>query len=80
MTLAVCVRQADRSGWQSTTICEIGHGRIEIRILTSSTELTNYFAREWPGIAQVFRLEHLILEKGGTSHFCGVWTDQQSSQ
>jgi len=56
--------QADRSGWQSATTCHKGHGRIETRLLTTSTDMHDYFAREWPGIAQVFRLERIVREKG----------------
>jgi predicted transposase YbfD/YdcC len=32
-----------------------GHGRLELRELTASAELTDY--SDWPGLAQVFRLE-----------------------
>ncbi len=35
-----------------------GHGRREKRTLWVSTELNNYL--DWPGIAQVFRLERII--------------------
>jgi predicted transposase YbfD/YdcC len=56
--------EADRSDWQSTTTCEKGHGRLEKRTLTTSTGLTDYFAKQWPGIAQVFRLERSVSEKG----------------
>src|SRR5579871_4246981 len=34
---------------------ELGHGRIEVRTLTSSAALVGYL--DWPGLAQVFRLE-----------------------
>ncbi len=56
--------QADRAGWQSNTTCEKGHGRLEKRTLTASTDLTDYFTTQWPGIAQVFRLERSVSEKG----------------
>jgi predicted transposase YbfD/YdcC len=37
-----------------------GHGRREVRELTASAELTGY--SDWPGLAQVFRLERQRLE------------------
>lgn len=37
-----------------------GHGRREVRQLTTSAELTGY--SDWPGLAQVFRLERQRLE------------------
>jgi hypothetical protein len=55
---------ADRSTWLSATTCEKGRGRIEIRTLAASTDLNEYFARDWRGIAQVFRLERTVIEKG----------------
>ncbi len=55
---------ADRSTWRSATTREKGHGRIEIRTPVASTDLNEYFARDWRGIAQVFRLERTVIEKG----------------
>lgn len=52
--------QADRTQWQSTTTCEKGHGRLERRTMTTSTELSDYFHQEWEGIAQVFHLQRTI--------------------
>ena len=43
---------------------DLGHGRIEQRWLQTSDILTGY--SDWPGLAQVFRLErHVILKKTG---------------
>ena len=43
---------------------DLGHGRIEQRWLQTSTILAGY--SDWPGLAQVFRLErHVILKKTG---------------
>lgn len=50
--------EADRTTWCSASTCEKRHGRLEMRTLVASRDLTDYFAREWPGIAQVFR--HLV--------------------
>jgi DDE_Tnp_1-associated/Transposase DDE domain len=44
-----------------------GHGRQdEVRHLTASTDLTAYL--DWPGLAQVFRLERTWCEHGKTKH------------
>jgi len=43
-----------------------GHGRIEERILTVSSQLTDFL--EWPGLEQVFKLErHFTYLKSGQS-------------
>jgi predicted transposase YbfD/YdcC len=41
--------------FQSAMSHDKGHGRLEERILTSSTLLNDYL--DWPGVAQVFKLE-----------------------
>jgi len=44
---------------------ERGHGRQdEVRHLVASTDLTDYL--DWPGVAQVFRLERTWRERGAT--------------
>lgn len=59
--------QADRSGWQSAKSCDKGHGRLEIREITTSSELNSFFERDWQDIAQVFRLQRTVTRKGKTS-------------
>ena len=46
--------------WSDKTT-DIGHGRIEERILTSSDELKGY--SDWPGLHQVFELTRTIVTK-----------------
>jgi predicted transposase YbfD/YdcC len=58
--------QADRSDWQSAQSCSKGHGRLERREITTSTELNSFFERDWQGIEQVFRLERNVTRKGET--------------
>ncbi len=49
----------------SITTLDVGHGRIEQRTLTTSAALVGY--SDWPGLAQVFRLQrHVITKKRGT--------------
>lgn len=57
-------RQADRSDWQSAQSCSKGHGRLERREITTSTQLNSFFERDWQGIEQVFRLERNVTRKG----------------
>jgi hypothetical protein len=72
--------EADRSGWQSNTTCEKGHGRLEKRTLTASTDLTDYFTNQWPGIAQVFRLERSESRERATPLVRRLWLHQSLSQ
>ncbi len=59
---------ADRRHWQTATTCEKGHGRLERRTITS-TELSDYFHREWEGIAQVFQVARTTtVVKQGEPH------------
>jgi predicted transposase YbfD/YdcC len=44
---------------------DVGHGRIEQRRLTSSTALVGY--NDWPGLAQVFRIERHVTMKASAA-------------
>lgn len=46
----------DCRDWRTAETVDAGHGRIEQRALIASTELNDFLAASWPGIAQVFRL------------------------
>lgn len=55
--------RADLVDRRAVATRERGHGRQqEVRHLTASTDLTTY--RDWPGLAQVFRLERTWQEHG----------------
>jgi predicted transposase YbfD/YdcC len=45
-----------------------GHGRIEQRRITVSSELNDFLAKKWHGVAQVFKLERWITIKGKTRY------------
>ena len=47
--------------WTTAKTVDAAHGRIEIRRLAASTELNDYV--NWPGVAQVFRVERQVIEK-----------------
>lgn len=41
-----------------------GHGRIEVRKLRVSSQLSEYLAPTWPGVQQVFQIERRIYRRG----------------
>src|SRR5438874_1172175 len=55
---------ADCRDWRTARTVDKGHGRLEIRELVASTELNEFLADQWVGIAQVFRLTRTVYEKG----------------
>lgn len=46
--------------FRSATQSDCGHGRIERRTLTTSSLLRGYL--DWPGVAQVFKLERVVTD------------------
>jgi predicted transposase YbfD/YdcC len=54
----------DCRDWRSTSTTTKGHGRLEHRLITVSTELNDFLARDWSGVGQVFcvrrRVEHAL--------------------
>ncbi len=72
--------EAERAGWQSSTPCEKGHGRLEKRTLTGSLDLTDYFPNQWPGIAQVFRLERSESRERAAPLVRRLWPHQPLAQ
>jgi predicted transposase YbfD/YdcC len=46
---------------ESVRTVDMGHGRIEMRNLTTSTALVGY--SDWPGVAQVFEVGRHVIEK-----------------
>ena len=55
---------ADCQDWRTARTCDKGHGRLEIRELVASTELNDFLADKWTGVAQVFRLVRTVTQKG----------------
>lgn len=54
----------DCRDWRTARTVEKGHGRLEIRELVASTELNEFLAAQWAGIAQVFQVTRTVYEKG----------------
>ncbi len=63
-------RTPDRRRWQQAETWDKGHGRLEHRHITCSPDLNDWFAKEWEGMEQVFRLERtrLMLKTGALEH------------
>jgi hypothetical protein len=57
---------ADCRDWRTARTVDTGHGRLEIREVVVSTELNDFLAREWTGVAQVFQLTRTVTEDGQT--------------
>jgi predicted transposase YbfD/YdcC len=58
---------ADCQDWRQARTVDKGHGRLEIREVEASTELNEFLADKWTGVAQVFRLVRTVTKKGKTS-------------
>jgi predicted transposase YbfD/YdcC len=41
-----------------------GHGRLEVREIWTSTQMNEWFEKEWAGLAQVFMIRRSVKEKG----------------
>jgi predicted transposase YbfD/YdcC len=63
-------RSPDRRRWKQAETWDKGHGRLEHRHITCSPDLNDWFANEWEGIEQVFRLERTrqTLKTGTSEH------------
>jgi predicted transposase YbfD/YdcC len=51
---------ADCRDWRIAQTCEKAHGRLEWRTLVASTELNEFLAQPWHGVAQVFCLRRRV--------------------
>lgn len=60
----------DRRRWQQAETWGKAHGRLEHRHMICSPDLNDWFAKDWEGIEQVFRLERTtqILKTGKVRH------------
>ena len=55
---------ADCRDWRTARTVDKGHGRLEIRELVASSELNDFLAGQWTGVAQVFRLTRTVEDDG----------------
>src|SRR5438105_1961625 len=54
---------ADQSTWGFFSQTEKGHGRLSTRTVRTSTQMNEWFAREWTGIAQSFQVTRTVKRK-----------------
>jgi len=54
----------DRSEFQNHKETNKGHGRLETREIWTSTQMNEFFAKDWAGIAQVYMIKRTVKEKG----------------
>lgn len=57
MPTCFCDRRPDRRRGPQAETWDKGHGRLEHRHIICSPDLNDWFARQWEGIEQVFRLQ-----------------------
>src|SRR5437588_1836420 len=69
-------KDADRGEWHSTKKMQKGHGRLERREIWTSTQMNEWFEKEWAGMAQVFSIRRYVkagkkgreeIDYGGTN-------------
>lgn len=53
-------RTPDRRRWKQAETWDKAHGRVEHREIICSPDLGDWFAKQWEGIEQVFRLERTV--------------------
>lgn len=58
--------EADRSSWGSYSQTDKGHGRLTTRTVRTSTQMNDWFANEWTGIAQTFEVVRTVKRKRRT--------------
>ena len=49
--------------WQSHKTVQKGHGRVEVREMWTSTQMNEWFEKEWAGIAHVFKIRRYVKKK-----------------
>jgi len=54
----------DRSEFQYYEETNKGHRRLEKREIWTSTQMNGFFEKDWPGIAQVWKIKRTVKEKG----------------
>src|SRR5256885_1013656 len=54
---------ADQSCWGSYSQTEKGHGRLTTRTVRTSTQMNDWFAEEWTGMAQSFQVTRTVKRK-----------------
>jgi len=53
---------AEQDEWQYAKRVQKGHGRLETREIWASTQMNDWFEKDWTGLAQIFRLRRQMKE------------------
>lgn len=56
-------KDPDSSEWEYYKKVQKGHGRLEAREIWTSTQMNEWFAKDWAGIAQVFKVHRWVRER-----------------
>jgi predicted transposase YbfD/YdcC len=51
---------AEQTEWQYAKRVQKGHGRLETREIWTSTQMNEWFEKDWTGLAQIFRLRRMV--------------------
>jgi predicted transposase YbfD/YdcC len=57
-------KDLDQGEWQYHKETNKGHGRLETREIWASTQMNEWFGKDWTGLAQVFMIRRRVIEKG----------------
>jgi predicted transposase YbfD/YdcC len=52
----------DQGEWEYYKKVQKGHGRLEVREIWTSTQMNEWFGKDWAGIAQVFKIRRWVKE------------------
>lgn len=52
----------DQGEWEYYKKVQKGHGRLEVREIWTSTQMNEWFAKDWAGISQVFKIRRWVKE------------------
>ncbi len=55
-------KELDGGEWEYHKQVQKGHGRLEVREIWTSTQMNEWFAKEWAGIAQIFMIRRAVKE------------------
>jgi predicted transposase YbfD/YdcC len=55
--------QADQSSWGAFSQTEKGHGRLTTRTVRTTTQMNEWFAREWAGVSQTFQVTRTVKRR-----------------
>jgi len=53
---------AEQEEWQYAKRAQKGHGRLETREIWTSTQMNEWFEKDWTGLAQIFRIRRWVKE------------------